>query len=439
MRYLKTYKEAVAVYQNHEHKSVIEDMLLDLDLRDSEFHKTVSIQNYHNQHESVRVHVSREREFSWGDISGVISDISNYMKSVGYNIVDFTCKDDVDFRENPDDYEVKKIKPGYFWGTDSSGKIKSELKDVLQFPHITQTSVYQPGTFNKITKWTFDIKFEKQLIEVDNTESISKLSTNEELSPETYIKFADHFNKRHPKKAEEFRKHSEELKRREEELKRRQEESHKRSILEEGKKLGEFNLFFEKRGEFKKANCYFQFLIDEYQYSDALNEWLNGNSDTLWLGIQIGIQPITEKDLEVIEWFLGDKYSNWINKKNDIFWCQSAFMKVSKVPYKKVDDKVEIIPEGKSFHFEEYDFNLVKCTDRYGAEKFKKTIISLFHGDIEYKQSNGKYLKDVLNEMLCENDEMSLSSSDYDDFIYSTYDIRLNKLYKTLNPSSILE
>ncbi len=438
MRYLKTYKEAVAVYQNHEHKSVIEDMLLEL--KDLEFYTTVSIQNYHNQHESVRVHVSREREFSWNDISYVISDIARYMKSEGYNIVDFTCIDDIESKKNPDDYEVKKIKQSYIWSANPSDfSVKSELKDYYQLPHITQTSVYDPGTFDRIIKWTFDIKFEKQLIEVDKTRGISKLSTNEELSPETYIKFADYFNKRHPKKAEEFRKHSEELKRREEELKRRQEESYKRSILEEGKKLGEFNLFFERRGQFKKANCYFQFLIDEYQYSEALNEWLNGNSDTLWLGIQIGIQPITEKDLEVIEWFLGDKYSNWINKRNDIFWCQSAFIKVSKVPYKKVDDKVEIIPEGKSFHFEEYDFNLVKCTDRYGAEKFKKTIISLFHGDIEYKQSNGKYLKDVLNEMLCENDEMSLSSSDYDNFIYSTYDIRLNRLYKTLNPDSILE
>ena len=40
------------------------------------------------------------------------------------------------------DFEVKKIVQAHYWGTDSSGEIKSELKDVLQIPHITQTSVY---------------------------------------------------------------------------------------------------------------------------------------------------------------------------------------------------------------------------------------------------------------------------------------------------------
>ena len=176
MKYLKTYKEAVAVYQNHEHKSVIEDMLLEL--KDLEFHTTVSIQNFHNQHQSVRVHVSRKKEFRWNDISGVISDIASYMKSEDYNIVDFTCKDDLEFKENPDDYEVKRIQPAHFWGVGDDGKIKSTTKDVWQVPHITQTSVYDPGTFDRIIKWTFDIKFEKQLIEVDKTRGISKLSTS---------------------------------------------------------------------------------------------------------------------------------------------------------------------------------------------------------------------------------------------------------------------
>ena len=78
MKYLKTYNEAVAVYQNHEHKSVSEDMLLEL--KDLEFKTIVSIQNFHNQHESVRVHVEKDKEFNWNDISDIISDITIYMK-----------------------------------------------------------------------------------------------------------------------------------------------------------------------------------------------------------------------------------------------------------------------------------------------------------------------------------------------------------------------
>ena len=436
MKYLKRYKEAVAVRLKSELKSTVEDLLIEL--RDDEFQTNVSEIDYHSQKERVKVNIKRDKEFTYEDIKLPIESIWSYLSGEGFEIEHFTCVEDENFEESEDEFTINQKIKGLHYTTDPKtfGTISIE-KEFQRRPQIINSPVYDPINFARVDKWTFEISFTKDKISVDRKRS--HLSTNEELSPETYIKFADYFNKRHPKKAEEFRKHSEELKRRQEELKRRQEESYKRSVLEEGKKLGEFNLFFEKRGQFKKANCYFQFLIGEYHYSDALNDWLNGNSDTLWLEIQIGIQPITEKDLETIEWSLGDEYSNWINKRNGIFWCQNAYIKVSKDSYKKVDDKVEIIPEGKSFHFEEYDFNIVKCSDRNGAEKFKKTIISLFHGDIEYKQANDKYFKDVLNEMLCENDEMSLSSSDYDNFIYSTYDIRLNKLYKTVNPDSILE
>ena len=196
MKYLKTYKEAIEVlplwYKNHEHKSVIEDMLLEL--KDSEFHTTVSIQKFHNNHETVRVHVEKDKEFNWNDISQVISDVASYMELEDYNIVDFTCKDDVEFKENPDDFEVKKIVQAHYWGTDSSGEIKSELKDVLQIPQITQTSVYDAVTFNKIDQWIFDIKFKKQLIEVDKTRGVSKI-TNEELSPSKYFRVADELKK----------------------------------------------------------------------------------------------------------------------------------------------------------------------------------------------------------------------------------------------------
>ncbi len=162
MKYLKRYSEAVAVYQNHEHKSVIGDMLLEL--KDLEFHAKVSIQNFHNQYESVRVYVSKEKEFNWNDISGVISDVANYMKSEGYEIVYFTCKDDIESKVNPDDYEIKKMKQGNLWRRDPRDfSIKSEKKDYWVTPHVTKSSVYEPGTFNQISKWMFDIEFRKNL------------------------------------------------------------------------------------------------------------------------------------------------------------------------------------------------------------------------------------------------------------------------------------
>lgn len=426
MRYLKTYKEAVAVYQNHEYKSVIEDMLLDLDLRDSEFHKTVSIQNYHNQHESVRVHVSREREFSWSDISGVISDISNYMKSVGYNIVDFTCKDDVEFKENPDDYEVKTIKPGYFWGTDSSGKIKSELKDVLQFPHITQTSVYQPGTFNKITKWTFDIKFEKKLIEVDNTESISRLSTNEELSPSTYLSAADKLKKMgHIRRPEALTAYAKEIEQREK-------DAIKKRVFEEAKKLGEFQLKLVRGGgsEVKFTNCYLSLLFNDSYYHEVLSEWIDGDRSNFWIGIMQGVHPVGEEDAENLEWYFGDDISGYTNSHNGIIWLQDIYICLSNSDYKSAEgQKLPMRPTGQ-ISIEGSEFSEVYFANRREAIKFKNLIVGLFEGDIEYIQPNGLDFKEQILEELCENDERPVELTEFEELIDKLRVTRLNHLYR---------
>ncbi len=422
MKYLKTYKEAVAVYQNHEHKSVIEDMLLEL--KDLEFHTTVSIQNFHNQHESVRVHVSREREFSWNDISQVISDISNYMKSEGYNIVDFTCKDDVDFKENPDDYEVKKTTPSYFWGTDSSGKLKSELKDVLQVPHIAETSVYDPGTFNKISKWIFDIKFEKQLIQVDKTRGISKLSTNEELSPSTYLSAADKLKKMgHIRRPEVLSAYAKEIQEREKDAK-------KKRVLDEAKKLGEFQLKLVSRGEIKFVNCYLSLLFNDSYYHEALAEWIDGDRSTFWIGIMQGLHPVGEEDAANLEWYFGDDISGYTNSLNGIIWLQDIYICLSSGSGKSEEgQKLPMSPTGQ-LSIEGSEFNEVYFANRREAIKFKNLIVGLFEGDIDYIQPNGKDFKEQILEELCENDERPVELSELEELIDKLRVTRLNNLYR---------
>jgi hypothetical protein len=422
MKYLKTYKEAVAVYQNHEHKSVIEDMLLDL--RDSEFHTTVSIQNFHNNHESVRVHVSREKEFQWNDISNVISDVANYMQSEGYEIVDFTCKDDVESKENPDDYEVKKTTGAYFWGTDSSGKIKSELKDVLQIPHITQTSVYDPGTFDKINKWTFDIKFEKKLIEVDKTRSISRLFTNEELNPSTYLSAADKLKKMgHIRRPEVLTAYAKEIEQREK-------DARKNRVFEEAKKLGEFQLKLERRGEVKFSNCYLSLLFNDSFYKEALSEWLDADRENLWMGIMQGVHPVGEEDAANLEWYFGDDISNYTNSHNGIIWLQDIYICLSNSDYISAEgQKLPMRPTGQ-ISIEGSEFSEVYFANRREAIRFKNLIVGLFEGDIEYIQPNGLDFKEQLLEELCENDERPVELPELEELIDKLRVTRLNNLYR---------
>lgn len=440
MKYLKTYYEAIGVKLNSELKSTVEALLIDL--RDEEFDTKVSEIDYHSQKERVKVVVSKGKEFTYGDIKTQIESVWSYLSGEGFKIEHFTCVEDWEnFEEPEDNFTIYQNDKGYVWDqTDTH--LKYIEKEFQRRPEITKSEIYDPMTFDRVNKFTFEISFIKDKIEVDKTRG--HLSTNEELDPETYLSAATQLQSKHPQRSELLRKYgeekAEELKRKAEELKRLQEEAYKKSILEEGKKLGQFNLFFEKRGQFRRANCYFQFLIGEDYYSDCLNDWMNSNTDKLWMEIQVGLQPVSEKDLEVIEWFLGDDdYFNWASRKSGIFWNQNAYTLVSNEPYKVVDGSVEVKPDGSRFHFEEYEFNAVKCSDRNEAARLKKVFTDLFNGDIDYKQPNEKYFKDVLNEMLCENDLMSISYRDYEKFIDSTYDIRLNKLYKTPDPSSIIE
>jgi hypothetical protein len=411
MKYLKRYSEAVAVYQNHEHKSVIGDMLLEL--KDLEFHTTVSIQNFHNQHESVRVHVSKEKEFNWNDISNVISDIANYMKLEGYNIVDFTCKDDFEFKENPDDYEVKRIQPAHFWGVGDDGKIKSTTKDVLQVPHITQTSVYDPGTFNQISKWIFDIKFEKKLIEVDRNRSISRIATNEELSPSKYFRVADELKKMgHIRRPKNLINHA------------------KNIILEEAKKLGQFQLKLDRRGEVKFANCYLSLLFNNSYYHEALTEWLDGGRSNFWIGIMQGLHPVSEEDVANLEWYFGDSISGYTNSHNGIIWLQDIYICLSSGSYKSEEgQKLPMTPTGQ-ISIEGSEFNEVYFANRREAIKFKNLIVGLFEGDIEYTQSNGLDFKQQILEELCENDERPVELSELEELIDKLRVTRLNYLYR---------
>ncbi len=423
MRYLKTYKEAVAVYQNHEHKSVIEDMLLDL--RDSDFHTTVSIQNFHNQNESVRVHVSKEKEFSWNDISQVISDISNYMQSEGYEIVDFTCKDDIDSKVNPDDYEIKKMKQGHLWSRNPNDfSIKSETKDYWVTPDITQTSVYDATTFDRITKWTFDIKFEKQLIEIDKTRSISRLSTNEELSPSTYLSAADKLkNMGHIRRPEVLTAYAKEIQEREK-------NARKKRVFEEAKKLGEFQLKLERRGEVKFANCYLSLLFNDSFYHEAFSEWLDADRQNLWIGIMQGVHPVGEEDVENLEWYFGDSISGYTNSHNGIIWLQDIYICLSSGSYKSEEgQKLPMRPTGQ-ISIEGSEFSEVYFANRREAIRFKNLIVGLFEGDIEYIQPNGLDFKEQLLEELCENDERPVELTELEELIDKLRVTRLNNLYR---------
>ena len=411
MKYLKRYEEAVGVRLNSELKSTIEDLLIDL--RDEEFETKVSEIDYHSQKERVKVVVSRAKEFTYGDIKLQIESVWSYLKSEGFEIEHFTCVEDENFEESEDEFTINQKIKGYHWTTDpETFGVKSIEKEYQRRPQINKSKVYDPMNFDRIEKCFFSIIFTKDL------------STNEELKPQTYISAADKLkNLGHIKRPEQLKAWAETIKQREIDAK------HKMA-LEQAKKLGQFQLRFAKREEVKFANCYIQLYFSSDHYlSEMLPEWLDGDRDSLWPQFMFGIHPVSEEDLEVLDWYVGG-VRGYTNSNNGIIWLQDFYINLTTQSCKDEDGVMLPMTTSGVVSIEGSEFTEVYFANRREAIKFRNLLVDLFEGDIDYTQPNGKDFKEDIIETWCEHDERPVDLSELEDFIDKLRVMRLNSLYR---------
>lgn len=529
---INTYNEKVGVKLNSELKSTIEELLIDL--RHEEFETKVSEIDYHSQKERVKVVVSKDREFTYGDIKTQIEEVWSYLNGEGFEIEHFTCTEDwQNFEEPEDEFTIQQKDKGYVWGTDpNTFKVTSIEKEFQRRPEISKTEIYDPVTFDRVYKFTFEISFTKDTIVVDKTRGY--LSTNEELKPQTYISAADKlkkmnefedrdgykflFNSRsdamkfktllantlegksnwgswngrtitdqlkqtiildeedwrkllmdvflpgreneydindpdtwpknpfteeaHKRVVESVKKMSvnglykqderpEQLKAWAETIRQREVEATHKRALEEAKKLGQFQLRFSGRGsEIRFANCYIQLYFNsDYYLSEQLPEWFDGDRNTLWSQFMFGVHPVSEEDLEVLDWFSGG-IKDYTNRANGIIWLQDIYINLTTQNYKDEDGvKLPLTPSGR-ISIEGAEFSEVYFANRREAIKFRNLLVALFEGDIEYNQANGKDFKEEILETWCENDERPVELSELEDFIDKLRMTRLNSLYR---------
>jgi hypothetical protein len=403
MKYLKRYEEAVGVRLKSELKSTVEDLLIEL--RDDEFQTNVSEIDYHSQKERVKVSVSRNKEFTYSDIKIPIESIWSYLSGEGFEIEHFTCVEDENFEESEDEFTINQKIKGYHWTTDpETFGVKSIEKEYQRKPQINKSQVYDPMNFDRIEKCFFSIIFTKYL------------STNEELKPQTYISAADKLTKLgHIKRPEQLKAWAETIKQREIDAK------HKMA-LEQAKKLG--------RSEIRFANCYIQLYFNsDYYLSEMLPEWLDGERNTLWSQIMFGVHPVSEEDLEVLNWFSGD-IKDYTNRMNGIIWLQDVYINLTNQYCKDENGvKLPMVSTG-SVSIESSEFSEVYFANRREAIKFRNLLVDLFEGDIDYIQPNGKDFKEDIIETWCDHEERPVELSELEDFIDKLRMIRLNSLYR---------
>ena len=423
MKYLKRYKEAVAVRLKSELKSTVEDLLIEL--RDDEFQTNVSEIDYHSQKERVKVNIKRDKEFTYEDIKLPIESIWSYLSGEGFEIEHFTCVEDENFEESEDGFTINQKIKGYHWTTDpETFGVKSIEKEYQRRPQITKSEVYDPINFERINSWLFEISFTKDKIVVDKTRG--HLSTNEDLDPRTYISAADKLTKLgHIKRPEQLKSWAETIKQREVEAK------HKMA-LEEAKKLGQFQLRFVGRGsEIRFANCYIQLYFNsDYYLSEMLPEWLDGERNALWSQFMFGVHPVSEQDLEVLDWYVGGDIKGYTNRANGIIWLQDVYINLTNQSHIAPDGvKLPMVSTG-AVSIECSEFSEVYFSNRREAIKFRNLLVDLFEGDIDYIQPNGKDFKEDIIETWCDHEERQVELSELEDFIDKLRVVRLNSLYR---------
>ena len=423
MRYLKTYNEKIAVKLRSELKSTVENYLIDL-VHD-EFEVRVSEIDYHSQKERVKVVVNRGREFTYEDIKSSIESVWSYLSEEGFEIEHFTCVEDWKNIEEPEEeFTIHQKEKGYQWGMDpNTSNVTSIDTEFQKRPSIRIQPIYDPEKFDRIQKWIFEISFTKDKIEIDR--SRGHLSTNEDLDPRTYISAADKLKSLgHIKRPEQLRNWANVVVQREIDAK------HKMA-LEQAKKLGQFQLRFVGRGsEIRFANCYIQLYFNSgYYKNELLGEWLDGDRDTLWPQFMFGVHPVSEEDLEVLNWF-SDDIKGYTNRANGIIWLQDVYINLTTQNYKDEDGvKLPLTPSGV-ISIEGSEFSEVYFANRREAIKFRNLLVALFEGDIDYTQPNGQDFKEDILETWCEHDERPVELSELEDFIDKLRMTSLNKLYR---------
>jgi len=422
MKYLKKYEEAVGVRLKSELKSTVEDLLIEL--RDDEFQTNVSEIDYHSQKERVKVNIKRDKEFTYEDIKLPIESIWSYLSGEGFEIEHFTCVEDENFEEPEDGFTINQKIKGYHWTTDpETFDVKSIEKEYQRRPQITKSEVYGPINFDRINSWLFEISFTKDKIVVDKTRG--HLSTNEDLDPRTYISAADKLkNLGHIKRPEQLRAWAEVVRQRERDAK------HKMA-LEQAKKLGQFQLRFVRGGEIRFADCYIQlYFSSDYYLSEMLPEWLEGERDTLWPQFMFGVHPVSEEDLEVLDWYVGGDVKQYTNGNNGIIWLQDVYINLTNQSHIAPDGvKLPMVSTG-AVSIEGSEFSEVYFSNRREAIKFRNLLVDLFEGDIDYIQPNGKDFKEDIIETWCEHEERPVELSELEDFIDKLRMTSLNKLYR---------
>lgn len=246
-------------------------------------------------------------------------------------------------------------------------------------------------------------------------------------------------------------------KRKEEEL-----EVVRKEMIDRIKSIGKFKIYIE---EDILADFYIHFEFDESGFRNRFEEWIDGQIDSLYIDLYIGIIPVLESEEDKKSFYNSYFYANRYTKNSNEYYKSVGLTQIGEMqihlgsmPHKTeyfpggigndVDDEIDFDRLYDIWRVNQYDERIPHPVDPKGsiyidnwfdikwsldsrreAVKFRKALIDIFKGNVEYDDNPNKPggLKSEVMDFLI---------PDYIEFDYfiewidSLNSINVNRLYK---------
>jgi len=207
-------------------------------------------------------------------------------------------------------------------------------------------------------------------------------------------------------------------------------------LLNEIKSIGTFNINISD-GQYI-GDFYVNLHLDKSQFGEHYNNWMSGDQTDLYTFLSFGVLPVDKE-------FHNTDIAKRIGKNPDgTYWLGELTIHLGDYPkgvdleemYRlyEIDDLSPNLPHPENpkgvAYLEQWQYQF-HLADRRSAVRFRKSIIDIFKGNIEYKETtkNPGGLKEQFIDYFC-SDNPILTIGEFEEFITSLGKININRFYK---------
>lgn len=236
----------------------------------------------------------------------------------------------------------------------------------------------------------------------------------------------------------------------------------KKEMIDRIKSIGKFKIYIE---EDILADFYLHFEFDELQFKDRFRDWICGDIDSLYIDLNIGIIPVLESEEDKKSFYNSYFYANRYTKHSNEYYKSVGLTQIgeiqihlgfmpSKTEYfpggigNDVDDEIDFDQLYNIWRANKYDERIPRPVNPRGsvyidswsnikwsldnrreAVKFRKALIDIFKGNVEYDSNTNKpggLKAEVMDFLIPDFIEFDY----FIEWIDSLNSINVNRLYK---------